>query len=198
MSSDHSSIVNRRSLGPIPCLLRMQANDTGRASTVWRYSVKGLGAGTLVYQEPDAAMALTVWRTRDARYMVLRGSSDSTSYIKVLDTSNVAGAHADILRFTVISKLQARCDPHVWHPSENAAGHRVEFRPSTARPAEQPQVEMWLLPNLAHLSLGSWQTSDSRACMHDNIYGRTLMRIAAYTLAVRPVVTQPPLDACAC
>ena len=60
---------------------------------MWRYSVssKGIGAGTLVYEEPDAAMSLGVWRTRDARYMVLQGASDSSSYIKVLDTSNTAG-----------------------------------------------------------------------------------------------------------
>jgi hypothetical protein len=78
----------------------MQTNDTGRASTVWRYSVssKGISAGTLVYEEPNAAMSLAVWRTRDAQYMVLQGASDSASYIRVLrvlDVSNTAGAQPD-------------------------------------------------------------------------------------------------------
>jgi len=74
----------------------LQTNDTGRANTLWRYSVssKGIGPGTLVYEESDPAMSLGVWRSRDGQYVIMQGSSDSASYIRVLDVTNAAGVLA--------------------------------------------------------------------------------------------------------
>ena len=84
-----------------------QTNDTGRASALWRYGVsgKGIGPGALVYEETDPAMSLAVWRVRDGQYMVLQGASDSASYVKVLDTANLAGA---VLTSSSVSRARKR------------------------------------------------------------------------------------------
>jgi len=39
-------------------------------------------------------MSLGVWRSRDGQYVILQGSSDSASYIRVLDVTTIAGALA--------------------------------------------------------------------------------------------------------
>lgn len=83
----------------------MPQADSGRPNKVWRYTAtaKGLSTAALVWEEPNAAMALAVWRTRDGAYLLMEGASDTTNYIMGLDAGKPSGATADqaLLRIQV-------------------------------------------------------------------------------------------------
>lgn len=66
---------------------------------MWRYTVssRGLSKATLVREEKDPAMGLSVQRTRDGAYLLIEGASDMTNYVLGLDAVRPSGAAADLL-----------------------------------------------------------------------------------------------------